>query len=82
MVRARRTREGQAIFLQVRATWRGVIPYFLGGFLCGGLQVKSPKWRKANEIGRWLMEMMGYPLDLYTRPWGTSCVHEDHMSPK
>jgi hypothetical protein len=34
------------------------------GSLCGGLQVKSPEWRKANEIGRWSMEMMGCPLGL------------------
>jgi hypothetical protein len=26
--------------------------------------VKSPEWRKANEIGRWSIEMMGYPLGL------------------
>jgi hypothetical protein len=24
----------------------------------------SPEWRKANEIGRWSTEMMGYPLGL------------------
>jgi hypothetical protein len=47
-----------------------------------GLQARSPEWRKANEIGRWSMEMMGYPWVLYTRSWGTPYVHEDHMSPK
>jgi hypothetical protein len=27
--------------------------------------VKSPEWRKANEIGRWSMEMMGVPPGPY-----------------
>jgi hypothetical protein len=34
------------------------------GSICGGLQAMSPEWRKANEIGRWPMKMMGYPLGL------------------
>jgi hypothetical protein len=44
--------------------------------------VKSPERGKANEIGRWSMEMMGYPQALYTRSWGTPCVHDDLTSPK
>jgi hypothetical protein len=45
--------------------------------------VKSPEWRKANEIGRWSMEMMGVPPGPYILDrGGTPCVHEDHMSPK
>jgi hypothetical protein len=36
--------------------------------------VKSPEWRKANEIGRWSMEMMGYPLCLiYTTVEHSTC---------
>jgi hypothetical protein len=61
MVRARSTRERERDdFLQVRATLRGVIPYFLGWIcMCGVLQVASIEWRKANE-----MIMMGFPLGL------------------
>jgi hypothetical protein len=51
-------------FLQVWAVWRGVIPYLLVWIFMGRLQGKSPGWRKANELGRWSMEMMGYPLGL------------------
>jgi hypothetical protein len=61
MVRARRRREREVgDFLQVRATLRGIIPYFLGWVcMCGVLQVASPEWRSANE-----MKMMGSPLGL------------------
>jgi hypothetical protein len=50
-------------FLQVWASLRGVIPYFLGLVcMCGVLQVVSPEWRKAYE-----MKMMGFPLSfIYT----------------
>jgi hypothetical protein len=62
-------------FLQVRATLRGVIRYFLGWLcMCGVLQVASPKWREANE-----MKMMGFPWALYTRLWDTPYVHGDHI---
>jgi hypothetical protein len=42
--------------------------------MCDVLQVASPKWRKANE-----MKMMGFPWALYTRPWDTPYVHDDHI---
>jgi hypothetical protein len=61
MVRARCTREGQAIFYRFEWLGEAYYPTSWWGSLCGGLQVKSPEWRKANEIGRWLMEMMGVP---------------------
>jgi hypothetical protein len=44
--------------------------------------VVSPEWRLANEISRSGMKMMGFPWALYTRPWGTPYVHDDHMSPE
>ena len=60
----RDARETTGDFLQVRDAWRGVIPYFMEWIFMGELQLKSPEWRKANEIGKWSMEMMGYPLGL------------------
>jgi hypothetical protein len=36
--------------------------------------VKSPKWRKASEIRRWSMEMMGYPLGLIYSTVGHSML--------
>jgi hypothetical protein len=64
-------------FLQVWAALRGVIPYFMGWVcMCGVLQVASPEWRRANE-----MKIMGFPWALYTRPWDTPYVHDDHVLP-
>jgi hypothetical protein len=76
MVRARSMRERETgDFLVVRAALRGVIPYFLGWIcMCGVLQVASPEWIKANE-----MIMTGFPWALYTRPWDTPYVHDDHV---
>jgi hypothetical protein len=66
---ARSTRErGTGDFLQVWATLRGVIPYFVGWVcMCGVLQVASPEWRRANE-----MKMMGFPLGLINTTMGYS----------
>jgi hypothetical protein len=44
--------------------------------------VKSPEWRKANEIVRWSMEMMGYAMGLIYSIVGAPSVHKDHVSPK
>jgi hypothetical protein len=32
-----------------------------------------------SEIGRWLMEMMGYPLGLIYSTGGTTCVCDDDV---
>jgi hypothetical protein len=64
MVRAECTREGQAIFCRFGPLREAKYPTSLDESICGRLQVRSPEWRKANELGRWSMEMMGYPLGL------------------
>jgi hypothetical protein len=66
--RERERKREMGDFLQVRATLRGVIPYFLGWlYIRGVLQVVSPERRGANE-----MKMIGFPLSLIYTTMGHS----------
>jgi hypothetical protein len=73
-------RETIGNFLQVRAAWRGVIPYFLVWIFMWWVTGEFSSMKGARELSRWLkwmtFFMMGYPLGLiypivghYMRVW-------------
>jgi hypothetical protein len=47
------------------------------------LYVVCYKWYLLNgeRLMRWIDENDGVPPALYTRPWGTHYIHDDHVSP-
>jgi hypothetical protein len=60
----RDARETIGDFLQVRAALRCVTPYFLVWIFMWWVTREVSSMKKASELSRWSMNLMGYPLGL------------------
>jgi hypothetical protein len=71
-------------FLQVRAAWRGVIPYFLVWIFMWWIAGKFSSMKDAREWSRWLMNDLlfdGVPPRPYIIDcWGITCGYDDDIS--
>jgi hypothetical protein len=70
-------------FLQVRAAWRGIIPYFLVWIFMWWVTREFSSMKDAREWIRWLMNDLpfdGVPLGLISDRGAPTCVYDNDVS--